>query len=75
MGKLRVLSGAEVCGILEQHGFVAGRQKGSHRILQKQTEAGTVSIPVPMHNPVRRGTLLSILRQSGLARVAFETQS
>ena len=48
------------------------RQKGSHRMLQKRSSEGTVSVPVPLHNPVRRGTLLSIIRQSGLAKALFE---
>jgi len=59
---------------LEQHGFVAVRQKGSHRILQKRSAEGTVSVPVPLHDPVRRGTLLSIIRQSGLTKALFETE-
>ena len=74
MGKLRVLTGDEVCRLLEQHGFVTVRQKGSHRILQKRLAEGTVSVPVPLHNPVRRGTLLSIIRQSTLPKALFETK-
>ncbi|MFD1001745.1 type II toxin-antitoxin system HicA family toxin [Ohtaekwangia kribbensis] len=35
MGKLRILSGAEVCDILAQQNFVQVRQKGSHIIMQK----------------------------------------
>jgi hypothetical protein len=35
LGRLRVLSGDEVCRILEQNGFVAVRQRGSHRIMQE----------------------------------------
>jgi predicted RNA binding protein YcfA (HicA-like mRNA interferase family) len=59
---------------LEQHGFLAVRQKGSHRILQKRFAEGTISIPVPLHHPVRRGTLLSIIRQSGLTKKPFEAE-
>ena len=72
MGKLRVLAGSEVCAILEQHGFARARQRGSHRIMQKGTEGTTITIPVPLHDPLRRGTLLSIIRQSGLAKSLFE---
>lgn len=73
MGRLRVLSGAEVCKILEEHDFVIARQRGSHQVMQKRTGGTTISVPVPLHNPVRRGTLLSIIRQSGLAKNLFET--
>ncbi|MBC8166123.1 MAG: type II toxin-antitoxin system HicA family toxin [Bryobacteraceae bacterium] len=75
MGKLRVLSGEEVCLVLEHHGFAVVRQKGSHRVLQKHTPEGTISVPVPIHNPVRRGTLLSIIRQPGLPKSIFETDN
>ena len=39
LGRLRVLSGSEICQILEQHDFVLARQRGSHRIMQKHLEA------------------------------------
>jgi hypothetical protein len=32
-----------------------------------------VTVPVPLHDPVRRGTLLSTIRQSGVTRALFET--
>ena len=74
MGKLRVLSGSEVCRILEQHGFVAVRQRGSHCIMQLKTESTTVTVPVPLHDELKRGTLQSIIRQSGLAKSLFESE-
>ena len=74
MGRLRVLSGPEVCKILERHGFVAVRQRGSHRIMQLKTEGTTVTVPVPLHDTLRRGTLQSIIRQSGLSKSLFETE-
>jgi predicted RNA binding protein YcfA (HicA-like mRNA interferase family) len=37
-----------------------------------QTE-GTVTVPVPDHDELRIGTLLSIIRQSGLPRSEFES--
>jgi predicted RNA binding protein YcfA (HicA-like mRNA interferase family) len=75
LGKLGVLSGGEVCKILEQHGFVQVRQRGSHIIMQLQTEDSTITVPVPAHDKLRTGTLQSILRQSGLPRALFEVDS
>jgi len=40
--------------------------------MQKRAEGSTVTVPVPDHREVRRGTLLSIIRQSGLPRTLFE---
>jgi predicted RNA binding protein YcfA (HicA-like mRNA interferase family) len=72
--KLRVLSGIEVCRILAQHGFVEVRQRGSHIIVQKKTGDSTITIPGPKHKEIRAGTLLSIIRQSGLNRTVFEVE-
>lgn len=73
MGKLRTLSGREVCAILEQHGFAQVRQRGSHIIMQRATDDGTTTVPVPDHKEVKTGTLRSIIRQSGVSRAEFET--
>lgn len=72
MGKLRVLSGREVCRILQQHGFVEVRRRGSHIVMQRRTDAGSVTVPIPDHRELAIGTLLSLVRQSGVPRVAFE---
>ncbi len=72
MGKLKVLSGNEICKILSQHGFAEIRQKGSHRIMQLLQENTTVTVPVPIHKEVKLGTLQSIIRQSRLPRNLFE---
>lgn len=72
MGRLRVLSGQEACRILAVHGYVEVRQRGSHVAMQKADADGTVTVPVPMHRELRVGTLLSIIRQSGLPRSEFE---
>lgn len=72
MPSLAVLSGAEVCAILALHGFVEVRRKGSHVIMQRRDAAGTTTVPVPDHDELRKGTLRSIIRQSGLPRSVFE---
>lgn len=74
MPKLKILSGAELCRLFELNGFVNVRQRGSHRVMQKKTEGGTVTVPLPMHGEIKIGTLLSIIRQSGIARSHFESE-
>jgi predicted RNA binding protein YcfA (HicA-like mRNA interferase family) len=61
-----------VCRILEQNGFAEVRRRGSHVIMQRRAEGTTTTVPVPDHPTLRIGTLLSIIRQSGLARSLFE---
>jgi predicted RNA binding protein YcfA (HicA-like mRNA interferase family) len=71
--KLRVLSGRQVCEIMSRHGFEQVRQRGSHIIMQKRERGTTITVPVPDHDELRMGTLLGIIRQSGLPRSLFET--
>lgn len=72
MGKLRTLSGQEVCEIMSQHGFKMIRQRGSHIVMQKKIEATTITVPVPNHKEIRIGTLKSIIRQSRIPSSEFE---
>jgi predicted RNA binding protein YcfA (HicA-like mRNA interferase family) len=72
LGRLRVLSGREVCAILAAHGFAEVRRRGSHVVMQRRTGAATTTVPVPDHRELRAGTLQSIIRQSGLPRAPFE---
>ncbi|MCC6562562.1 MAG: type II toxin-antitoxin system HicA family toxin [Xanthomonadales bacterium] len=72
MPKLPKLSGAQACAILARHGFAAVRQRGSHVVMQNSLgEGGTVTVPVPQHNELANGTLMSIIRQSGLSKHLF----
>lgn len=73
MGKLRILSGREVCAILVRNGFAEVRQRGSHIAMQKKIAGTTLTVPVPNHSTIRTGTLLSIIRQSGITRSEFES--
>jgi len=75
LGKLRVLSGADVCRILEEHAFTLVRQRGSHAVMQMKSAGSTITVPVPLHDELRRSTLLSVIRQSGVPRSAFESSS
>lgn len=72
MGRLRKLSGRQVCAILARHGFEEVRQRGSHIVMQKRLPDTTITVPVPDHAELRVGTLQSIIRQSGVSRNEFE---
>ena len=74
MGKLRILSGREICQILLKHGFENVRQRGSHIVMQKKIMGSTITVPVPDHKEVRIGTLKSIIRQSQIPSTEFESQ-
>ncbi|HEY3761008.1 MAG TPA: type II toxin-antitoxin system HicA family toxin [Verrucomicrobiae bacterium] len=74
MSKLKVLSGRAVCAILSKNGFVQVRQRGSHIVMQRHLQQTTITVPVPNHRELDRGTLRGIIRQSQLARELFETE-
>jgi len=73
LGKLRILSGKQVCEILSRHGFVEIRQRGSHVVMQKKLPNTTITVPIPNHSELRIGTLQSIIRQSGILKSEFES--
>ncbi len=64
MPPLPVISGREAARAFEQAGWQRVRQAGSHIILTKQGIPVTLS--VPDHRTLRRGTLRGLIRQSGL---------
>jgi len=44
LGKLKQLSGKQVCTILAAHGFDKVRQRGSHVIMQRKNTEGSTTI-------------------------------
>ena len=64
MASLPVLSGQEVVRVLEFFGWSVARQKSSHIIMTKEGEIVTLSIP--NHKEVARGTLRSLIRSANL---------
>ena len=60
----RDLSGADLARALQKLGYTVTRQKGSH-VRLTTTRSGEHHITVPMHNPLKVGTLSSVLREVG----------
>ena len=69
--KLPVIRPKELIRTLEHAGFSVHRVTGSHYIL-KHPEKPTLRVTVPFHNrDLKRGTLQSIIKQSGLTNEEF----
>jgi len=62
--RLPVLSGERLVKALERTGWRAVRQRGSH-VRMKHPER-RVSLTVPLHKELKRGTLTGILNDAGL---------
>ena len=69
--KLPVVSGSEVIKMLEKEGFLVVRQRGSHVSLHKKVNDKTLLVVVPMKKEIKKGTLLSIIKQAGMTREEF----
>ena len=52
--------------LLEKHGFIFKRSKGSHQIFYNPAENITVIVPVHGSKDVKKGTFLAILKQAGI---------
>jgi predicted RNA binding protein YcfA (HicA-like mRNA interferase family) len=61
---LPVMSGREVVRAFEKLGWQVARQKASHIVLTKTGEIVTLS--VPDHREVARGTLRSLIRSANV---------
>ena len=71
MSVLPSVSGREVVKALLRFGYEHDRQRGSHIILREPTYPHR-RIVVPDHKEVARGTLRSIIRETGLTVDEFK---
>jgi predicted RNA binding protein YcfA (HicA-like mRNA interferase family) len=71
LSQLPVVSGRAIVKALAKIGYERDRQKGSHIVL-RQTAHPHRRITVPDHAEVAKGTLRSILRETGLTADDFK---
>jgi predicted RNA binding protein YcfA (HicA-like mRNA interferase family) len=64
MPPLPSLNWSVVVSAFEKAGWQYDRTRGSHYIMTRPGQPGLLSIP--MHQPVRRGTLRKLIREAGL---------
>jgi predicted RNA binding protein YcfA (HicA-like mRNA interferase family) len=60
----RTYSGRQLVKALRRTGFVVDHQRGSHIFLHNLER--NLSVVVPLHKELKKGTLNSILKKSGL---------
>ena len=66
MSNVPSVSGAKAIEALRRIGFEVVRTTGSHHIMKKDGHASTLSVPVLGNRSLKRGTLRSLIRLSGL---------
>lgn len=69
MPPLPVVSGRDLVKVFESQGWSVARQKGSHIIMVR--DGSIVSLSVPDHDEVAKGTLRSLLRNAGIGTEDF----
>jgi predicted RNA binding protein YcfA (HicA-like mRNA interferase family) len=73
MPRLPRLTASEVIRVVEKRGFVLTRTRGSHQIFRNPSSGRRVTIPFHRGKVIPTGTLLNILRESGIDRDELET--
>jgi len=69
MARLPMLSGTKAAKAFSKAGWSAARQTGSHLIMIKQ--GSMVTLSVPMHSEIDRGTLRKLISLAGLSVEEF----
>ncbi|MEI6841489.1 MAG: type II toxin-antitoxin system HicA family toxin [Methanomicrobiales archaeon] len=64
MPKLPVISGLKAVKTFHTFGFSISRQTGSHCIMEKS--GLDVTLSVPLHTNLKRGTLRNLIKDAGL---------
>ena len=69
MAKLPLVSGEKAAKAFSKAGWIIARQTGSHLIMIKQ--GCMVTLSVPMHGEIDKGTLRKLISHSGLSVEEF----
>jgi predicted RNA binding protein YcfA (HicA-like mRNA interferase family) len=71
MAKLPAVTGGEAIAAFAKAGFATDRVSSSHHILKRPGHPNTLSVPVHGSKTLKRGTLRSLIRDSGLSVEEF----
>ena len=64
---MKPISGKQMCKVLERHGWMLSRTKGSHCIYKKTGKAAIITVPVHGNKDLRTGTQATIMKDAGLS--------
>ena len=66
----RNVNGADAAKALRRLGFEERRQRGSHLVMRRANR----TVVVPMHKPLKPGTLAGLLEQAGVSLEDFSAE-
>jgi len=64
---MRALSGKDLAGALERHGWTLLRVHGSHHIFGKAGSVVRLSVPIHGSQPLKTGLLRHLLKMAGIS--------
>ena len=68
---MKAVSGKELAKVLESHGWLLQRVKGSHHIYAKAGNNARISVPIHGNRPLKIGLLKHTMRVAGLEESDF----
>jgi predicted RNA binding protein YcfA (HicA-like mRNA interferase family) len=63
---VKSVSGKQLCKVLERHGWVLKRVRGSHHIYARTGSTAILTVPVHGNRDLKAGTLHQLLKDAGL---------
>lgn len=69
---MKSVSGKELAGLLERHGWALLRIHGSHHIYGKSGSIVRLSVPIHGNKPLKIGLLKHLLKMAGLQESALD---
>ncbi len=64
---LPAISARQAIRAFNKAGFAWVRQAGSHILMQKHVKNSTVTLVIPNHHELAKGTLRAIIRKAGMS--------
>ena len=71
MNHIPDLDGRHVASVLEKAGWMVKSQRGSHLKLVNEANRHFLIVPIHGHASIPRGTLINIIRDSGISSERF----
>lgn len=68
---MKVVSGKQLCQVLEKHGWTLQRIRGSHHIYGTPGNPAILSVPVHGNRDLKRGLLRQLMKDAGLTEDDF----
>jgi predicted RNA binding protein YcfA (HicA-like mRNA interferase family) len=69
---VKTLSGKKFAKILEKHGWILYRSKGSHFIYGKEGSIVRLTIPIHGNKPLKKGLLAHLMKMAELQESDFD---